>query len=77
MDDDGFRSSSPTACVSSPASAAGDEVARSLAERIIYIGGELRTPAIYQRLAALLESIDGGEGVLHLPRHPPGRLIRM
>jgi glucose-6-phosphate 1-dehydrogenase len=50
----------------------GDEVARSLTERMHYIGGDFANPAIYQQLAARLEAIDKSGGVLFYLAIPPG-----
>jgi glucose-6-phosphate 1-dehydrogenase len=50
----------------------GDEVAASIAGRLRYIAGELEDPALYVRLAAMLQSADGPAGVLYYFAIPPG-----
>ena len=49
----------------------GGEVAESLAARMFYVPGELSDPELYRRVAARLEEIDGGEGVLYYLAIPP------
>src|SRR5687768_10157110 len=50
----------------------GDEVAASIAGRLRYIAGELEDPALYVRLAGMLQSADGPAGVLYYFAIPPG-----
>jgi glucose-6-phosphate 1-dehydrogenase len=50
---------------------AEDEVARSLAERMHFVGGDFKSPAMYERLAARLKEIDGSAGVLFYLAIPP------
>ena len=52
--------------------ATSDEVARALESRMYYLAGEMDDPALYTRLAALLRTIDGDEGVLYYLAIPPG-----
>ena len=49
----------------------GGEVAESLAARMFYVPGELSDPDLYRRIAARLDEIDGGEGVLYYLAIPP------
>jgi glucose-6-phosphate 1-dehydrogenase len=49
-----------------------DEVAHSLCERLHYIGGDFQNPAIYQQLAAQIQTIDATGGVLFYLAIPPG-----
>ena len=51
---------------------ADDPVAKSLARRIRYGGGEFADPALYQRLAATLQEIDSAGGALFYLAIPPG-----
>jgi len=53
------------------ASAAADQVAASLAERMYFISGETNDTTLYERLAARLREIDGAEGVLYYLAIPP------
>jgi len=48
-----------------------DEVARSLAERMYFVGGDFADPATYARLAARLKEIDSAGGVLFYLAIPP------
>ena len=49
-----------------------DEVARSLAERMYFVGGDFADGAVYQRLAERLREIDSAGGVLFYLAIPPG-----
>ena len=49
----------------------GDEIADSLASRMLYIAGETDDPALYQRLRTRLEAIRGTEGILYYLAIPP------
>ena len=49
-----------------------DEVARSLAERMHYVGGDFRDGALFQQLKARIAEIDGGSGALFYLAIPPG-----
>ena len=51
--------------------ASWDGVAESLASRMYYVAGDMDDPALYQRLTARLEEIDGAEGVLFYLAIPP------
>jgi glucose-6-phosphate 1-dehydrogenase len=51
--------------------AARDEVAKSLEARLFYMSGEIDDPAVYGRLEARLQQIDGAEGVLYYLAIPP------
>src|SRR3954470_14871787 len=48
-----------------------DEVARSLAERMHYVGGDFHDRALYERLKARLDEIDNGSGALFYLAIPP------
>jgi len=48
-----------------------DEVARSLAERMHYLGGDFHDRALYERLKARLDEIDNGSGALFYLAIPP------
>jgi glucose-6-phosphate 1-dehydrogenase len=48
-----------------------NDVARSLAERLYFVGGDFSDPAIYARLAARLQEIDSAGGVLFYLAIPP------
>jgi glucose-6-phosphate 1-dehydrogenase len=49
-----------------------DEVARSLSERMHYVGGDFKDPATFQRLAARIREVDSSAGVLFYLAIPPG-----
>jgi glucose-6-phosphate 1-dehydrogenase len=49
-----------------------DEVARSLVERLHYVGGDFKDPSIYQKIAAQIQAIDSSGGVLFYLAIPPG-----
>jgi len=49
-----------------------DEVARSLAERMHYVGGDFRDGALFQQVKARLAELDGGSGALFYLAIPPG-----
>ena len=51
--------------------AAEDEVAHSLAERMHFVGGDFKNPALYQQLAGRLQDIDSSAGVLFYLAIPP------
>jgi glucose-6-phosphate 1-dehydrogenase len=51
--------------------AAGDDVAESLASRMHYISGEMDDRALYEKLQARLTEIDGAEGALFYLAIPP------
>jgi glucose-6-phosphate 1-dehydrogenase len=51
---------------------AEDDVARSLAERMYFVGGDFGDGAVYQRLAERLRKIDSAGGVLFYLAIPPG-----
>jgi len=72
IDDDGFRAQFKDSLREFAKVEGDDEVASSLARRIFYVSGELSDPALYQRLKAKLDDIDGAEGVLHYLAIPPG-----
>ena len=72
MDDDGFRGQFRDSLREFAKVEGDDEVASSLAGRIFYVAGELGDAALYQRLKAKLDEIDGAEGVLHYLAIPPG-----
>ena len=48
-----------------------DEIARSLAERMHYVGGDFRDAALYQKLKARLEEVDSASGALFYLAIPP------
>ena len=48
-----------------------DEVATSLAQRMHYVGGDFRDPALFQSLKARLDEIDTGSGALFYLAIPP------
>jgi glucose-6-phosphate 1-dehydrogenase len=48
-----------------------DEVARSLAERMYYVGGDFRDPELYQKLKTRLTEIDSISGALFYLAIPP------
>jgi len=68
LGDDGFRQAFRDSLREFAGLQADDEVARSLAERMCYIGGDFNDPAIYQKLAA--RGLAGG--VLFYLAIPPG-----
>ena len=72
MDDDSFRTQFKDSLREFAKVAGDDEVATSLARRIFYVAGELGDAALYQRIKARLDEIDGAEGVLHYLAIPPG-----
>ena len=76
MDDDEFRDQFRTVCGSSRRSRVDDEVASSLAGRILYVAARLDDPALYERLKAKLDEIDGGRGRAALPGDPARRSTR-
>jgi glucose-6-phosphate 1-dehydrogenase len=49
-----------------------DEVVRSLAGRMYFVGGDFSDAAVYERLAARLQEIDSAGGVLFYLAIPPG-----
>ncbi|MEO8522225.1 MAG: glucose-6-phosphate dehydrogenase [Acidobacteriota bacterium] len=69
--DEGFREEFRDSLREFTGAAAGDGIARSLSERMRYIGGDFQNPAIYQRLAALVKE-SGAGGVLFYLAIPPG-----
>lgn len=70
--DDGFRQELRESLREFAGLATDDEVARSLSERMHYVGGDFKDPAIYRQLAALITSIDRSGGVLFYLAIPPG-----
>ena len=48
-----------------------DEVARSLAERMHYVGGDFRDSSLYEKLKTKLNEIDSGSGALFYLAIPP------
>ena len=72
LDDEGFRQAFRDSLREFADLEADDEVARSLAERMYYVGGDFNDAAIYQRLAARLQEIDSRGGVLFYLAIPPG-----
>ncbi len=48
-----------------------DEVARSLAERMHYVGGDFRDSSLYEKLKATLNEIDSSSGALFYLAIPP------
>jgi glucose-6-phosphate 1-dehydrogenase len=49
-----------------------DEVAHSLSERMRYVGGDFKDPAIYQQVAGHITEMDSSGGVLFYLAIPPG-----
>jgi len=49
-----------------------DEVAHSLSERMRYVGGDFKDPAIYQQVARHIAEMDSSGGVLFYLAIPPG-----
>jgi glucose-6-phosphate 1-dehydrogenase len=49
----------------------GDEVVRSVEERMFYVSGEMDDPGLYSRLQQRLREIDADEGVLYYLAIPP------
>src|SRR3990170_7001834 len=64
MDDEGFRKQFRDSLREFAGVEPGDDIARSLAAHLYYLSGELDDPAVYQRLTARLQEIDGADGVL-------------
>src|SRR5262249_13311953 len=48
-----------------------DAVAKSLGERMSYVGGDFRDPALFQRIKARLDEIDSAGGALFYLAIPP------
>jgi glucose-6-phosphate 1-dehydrogenase len=72
MDDAGFRDQFRDSLREfAGVDAAVDDVARSLAERMFYIAGDLDDAALYQRLAQRLDEIDPSAGTLYYLAIPP------
>jgi len=79
MDDEGFRKQFRDSLREFAGVEPGDDIARSLAAHLYYLSGELDDPAVYQRLTARLQEIDGADGVLFYLAIPPsvyGTVIR-
>ncbi len=72
MGDEGFRTVLRDSLREFAGVQADDPVAKSLARRIRYVGGEFADPALYQRLAATLQEIDSAGGALFYLAIPPG-----
>src|SRR5215212_380382 len=72
LGDDGFRTQLHASLREFAQVAGEDEVARSLAQRTHYVGGDFKDPELYRRLASRLEEIDGAGGALFYLAIPPG-----
>jgi glucose-6-phosphate 1-dehydrogenase len=70
--DEGFRQELHDSLREFAGITSDDEVAHSLCERMQYVGGDFKDPAIYQQLASKLQAIDGSGGVLFYLAIPPG-----
>jgi glucose-6-phosphate 1-dehydrogenase len=70
--DDGFRQEFRDSLREFAGVTTDDEVANSLSERMHYVGGDFKDPAIYQQLAACIRGIDSAGGVLFYLAIPPG-----
>ena len=70
--DDGFRQQFRDSLREFAGLAGDDDVARSLRERMHYIGGDFKDPALFGRLAASIQASDGDAGVLLYLAIPPG-----
>jgi glucose-6-phosphate 1-dehydrogenase len=71
MPDDGIRSIFRASLREFAGLQQEDEVARSLAERMHYVGGDFRDSSLYERLKARLNEIDSGSGALFYLAIPP------
>lgn len=71
MPDDGIRSILSGSLREFAGMEQEDEIARSLAERLHYVGGDFRDPSLYERLKTRLDEIDSGSGALFYLAIPP------
>jgi glucose-6-phosphate 1-dehydrogenase len=69
--DDSFRQQLHESLREFAGVAGGDDIARSLAERMYYVNGELDDPALYSRLAARVKETAGPSGILFYLAVPP------
>jgi len=71
MPDDGLRTTFADSLREFVGLKEPDEIARSLGERMYYVGGDFRDAALYQNLKARLEQVDSASGVLFYLAIPP------
>ena len=71
MPDDGLRTTFADSLREFVGLKEQDEISRSLAERMYYVGGDFRDAALYQSLKARLEQVDNASGVLFYLAIPP------
>jgi len=71
MPDDGMRSILRDSLREFAGVEGGNAVARSLAERMYYVGGDFRDPALFQKIKARLAEIDSAGGALFYLAIPP------
>jgi glucose-6-phosphate 1-dehydrogenase len=72
MGEDGFRRQFRESLREFAAAEAGDAVARSLAQRMHYVGGDFRDASLFQRLGSTLDQVNSGGGALFYLAIPPG-----